>query len=503
MASLNLDLTLRVLTPLHIGGNDDKHLKEGVGYLCKDGKIYVFDSRKMLQAVGDVDQYCNALESGIDGIANLLKIRQIPIDTVSLLFFFKQKTAYEIKTCIKDGLTGRPYVPGSSIKGAIRSIIFAKLFAESGMSVKAAKGIKDEKTGRNVLPDDHLLGKFQSSIMRFIQCADIHFDDVDTIFCNAKIFNLQNQGREGWTGGWKHGSNSTNSNFRSEGFTFAFECIPPGAIGKFRLSFDEELFKKAVKNEIRKVEIGHYVKHMFSGNFEYTLLDAIMQHTRQHIQREVEFFTHTDYEVVQTEAIVGAFEGIATQNEDKAPVLRMASGSGFHGITGDWQFPNHIDTGKKQGIPRYKSRRLNFNEDTENEYLFNPMGFVQLCTKSHFEDVVKPLVEKEKSAMAAKLATAEKARLEKAEQARLVAELASRPVLQGIEGLKKGKLIDAEVVGKNGMQLLLKPYVTGFTEEILPVRYPAGMENGTIIKVTAKLEGKRLVLFGSPTKKTK
>lgn len=502
MASLNLDLTLRVLTPLHIGGSDDKHLMEGIGYLCRDGMVYVFHPRKMLQAIGDVDQYCNALENGADGINNLLKSRRIPIEAVSMPPKPIVGTASEIKTCIKDGLTGRPYVPGSSIKGAIRSVIFANLFAESGMSVKDAEGIKDEKTGRNVLPDDHLLGKFQSSIMRFIQCADIHFDDVDTIFCNAKIFNLQNQGREGWVGGWKHGSNSTNSNFRAEGFTFAFECIPPGATGRFRLSFDEDLFKKAAKSEIRNVEIGHYVKRMFSRDFEYTLLDAIMQHTHQHIQREVEFFTHTDYEVAQTEAIVGAFEGIATQNEDKAPILRMASGSGFHGITGDWQFPNHIDTGKKQGIPKYKSRRLNFNEDTENEYSFNPMGFVQLCTKAHFEDVVKPLVEKEKSVVAAKLAAVEKARLEKAEQDRIAAEEASKPVMQGIDGLKKGRLIDAEVVGQNGMQLLLKPYVIGFTEQILSVRYPAGMEKGTTIKITAKLEGKRLVLSGAPTKKS-
>lgn len=501
MASLNLDLTLRVLTPLHIGGSDDKHLVEGIGYLCQDGLVYVFHPRKMIEAIGDVDQYCNALEHGADGITQLLKSRRISIEAVSLPPKPIVGMASEIKTCIKDGLTGRPYVPGSSIKGAIRSVIFAKLFAESGMKVQDAWQIKERD--RKTSPDDHLLGKFQNSIMRFIQCADIHFDEVDTIFCNAKVFNLQNQGRDGWVGGWKHGANFTDGAFRPEGFTFAFECIPPGATGRFRLSFDEELFKMVVQRRVDKVRIQDQVIRTFSGDFENILLGAITQHTNLHIQREIDFFNHPEYEVAERDAIIVAFKGLKKQNEVKAPVLRMASGSGFHSITGEWQFSNHVNTGKtRRGIPQYKSRRLSFNEDTEDGYLFNPMGFVQLCTKTHFEEVVKPLVEKEKLALAARAAVAEKARLEKAEQERIDTEAARRPVMQDTEGLKKGKLIDAEVIGQEGMQLLLKPYVTGFTEQVLRARYPAGMEKGTIIQITAKMEGKRLALSGAPRKKS-
>jgi len=68
-------------------------------------------------------------------------------------------------------------------------------------------------------------------------------------------------------------------------------------------------------------------------------------------------------------------------------LLRLGAGSGFHAMTGDWQFDDHTETGYHQGgrnhgKKKYKSRKLAFEWDetrgNEGEYVFYPMGFIEL-----------------------------------------------------------------------------------------------------------------------------
>ncbi len=71
----------------------------------------------------------------------------------------------------------------------------------------------------------------------------------------------------------------------------------------------------------------------------------------------------------------------------KHPILRIGAGSGFHAMTGDWQFENHIETGvhrggRNDGKKKYKSRKFafEFNESLgENgEYVFLPYGVYRI-----------------------------------------------------------------------------------------------------------------------------
>lgn len=494
MASINLDLYLHVLTPVHVGGSDDKHLVEGLDYLIQNGQVYIFDQKKLRKAIGDDSQYINALEEGKSGINSLLRNRRIPLREVSHPPKRITGSASEIKACIKNGMNGKPYLPGSSIKGALRSMLFSYVLKNSGETVNEAKN-KKQYNGRPMAPEDYYLGSFKDGLMRFIQVSDVYFDNVETEICNAKIFNLQNNNRDrSWEGGWKHQlREGTDKQFAPDGFTFAYESIPSNSIGKFRLSFDEALFSKAVQS--RDVRIQPGVQNLFKRGFELTLKEFIQEHSKAYLSKEMAFFSKQDYQVQETENILNSYQDLIRDNSSHAPVFRMASGSGFHSITGDWQFTNHIDTGidPKTNKLMNKSRRLLF-ESAGKEFSFTPMGFVQLCTPEYYDQHIKAKVIAALAAAEAEALAVEKLRIEQEEEARLAAEEAKKPIWRTLAEVMKNGILDGEVVGQNGFQVLVKPFVKGYENQKLPIRYPAGFPKGIVVEVKARVQKKQIQL---------
>ncbi len=511
MASINLDLYLHVLTPVHVGGSEEKHLEAGIDYLIENHQVFIFDQKKLRNRINDDNQYCNALENGKGGMESLLNDRRIPVHEVSLPPKSVTGMPTEINACIKNGLTGKPYLPGSSIKGAIRSIIFNKIY--TGLPQEDQRRIQKAQ-----YPDNDILGKFGSSLMRFIQVSDVYFDDTETILCNTKIFNPQKSNPDiEWSGGWKHLlKNHTNDKFAPQGFTFAYESIPTGAAGKFRLSFDEALFNQA-KNS-RKLNIPSKIKNFFSNGFEQTIFDIIHQYSANYLINESTYFKH--YSIAETEQICQSYNNVISNNQITTPVFRTGSGSGFHSITGDWHYPkNHViddvwgspyeqaydsnmdnpdfdkdyvkfkipfkNRKKMEGGLKWKSRRLCFEGIGKNRYLFQPMGFVQLVTSTYYQNELKDqIAANKKEALAIKEKVLQEIKA-KEEAARIAEEEAKKPKLRSLETVKKEKQIDGEVIGQQGIQLFIKPFVEGFEDHKLPIRYPAGLPTGTIVIVSA------------------
>ena len=51
---------LRIVTPVHIGGAQEKHWQKGLDFIAKDGKVYLLDERKLVAHFG-IEKYCTAL----------------------------------------------------------------------------------------------------------------------------------------------------------------------------------------------------------------------------------------------------------------------------------------------------------------------------------------------------------------------------------------------------------------------------------------------------------
>lgn len=360
---------MEIISPLHIGcGNENNWLK-GIDFVKEGKKIRKLKLKQLTSLIGSdqlssifINRNENKLKSTLAGLGNRID------EVTENLFYFDFEPSDEIKAHIKDGLNNKPYVPGSSIKGALRSILFNHL--------KADTAVKEQDVFGNTKDGDEF--------MRFIKISDASFKK--TSLMQAKIFNLRNENNN-WLGSWKHErQGGNNSSFRPTGFHTTFEVIPPQEIAKVQFMIADTAYdmfpfngyyaqnSKLQKNLKEKDKIIHH-------NIAY-LFDIINQHTRSYIQKEINFFEKFDQADYGGEILDYLNYLIElTEESQTSCLMHMASGSGFHSMTGDWRFKDHLNSLYKPDVNHkgrqtfYKSRRIAFMEYADG-WDFNPMGFV-------------------------------------------------------------------------------------------------------------------------------
>ena len=358
-------VTAQVLTPLSIGQGSEKDWVYGVDYLTQpDPKnsdrllLYHLDLGKM-HAVGvDINRISNFWATGDTGSVERLignKLNAIcdfilPLPTG----IGKQGLKNPIKTFLRNDLTNHPVLAGSSLKGALRSVLFSNLRT------------KEQKDNKSVFGDM----KDGSDLMRFIRVGDFEFEE--TRLVNTKIYNLHKEGGE-WLGGWKHDRNYTSSQFEQSGFNTIYECLPPRATSEGYIMFADKLFdkvdqrgnvsgKKSVLSDIRK------------------LCRIVNDHSFDYIDKELDFFEEYggQYEGNLYEKLCEIQEAINACDNSNSCILKMSAGSGFHSITGDWQYTNYRESvmrlDRKRGGSLPKSRKIAVSGTS----LFLPMGFIKL-----------------------------------------------------------------------------------------------------------------------------
>jgi len=241
--------------------------------------------------------------------------------------------------------------------------------------------------GKNI--DRLVLGDFSNGIMRFIRPYDVEIPK--TKVSNIDLFNLYSSMTD-WKSDWK------------DRFSISVETFKIGQDkGTFRLSVADGLVREIKKKapEALFKYLHHIIKNDKPIQFIFNLIN---EYTYEHLQKEIDFFKEYP-EAEDTELIIENLEKLQEQtvNNPDSCVLRLAHGSGFHGITGDWRFDSHLETIEKpdtqnliydqntrQRVPvRYKSRKVTGVE---------MMGFVKL----HLPDDV-PRIDFRKRIIAKKI----------------------------------------------------------------------------------------------------
>lgn len=317
------NIEIEVLTPLNIGAGAEKDWIRGVDFVVDGDTLYKLNMKKMV-AFG-VDP--KTLESYFatkneQGIKSQLagKLHQVSDFSTT----FPAETDNDVKTFVKNQFSNNPILAGSSLKGALRSVLFNYLRS-------------DERGEKEVFGSATKGDEF----MRFIKVSDAEFLSMELV--NTKIFNLQQKG--GWQGGWKHGEQKTDGSFRPQGFNTVYECIVPQQKSLTTLMMSENQFKLVAwhaKQREKKDILHNDIKFLFG---------IINNHTRNFLNKEKRFFKK--YESDKTNLIINCIDSLLQQipKDNSYCILRMSAGSGFHSITGDWQFDdysiNGIDTTKK------------------------------------------------------------------------------------------------------------------------------------------------------------
>jgi CRISPR type III-A-associated RAMP protein Csm5 len=393
------NLKLKVLTPLFIGSGKEKDWVKGFDFILYNKALYIFNQGKLLKKLNEkglINEYISKLSINNIAIEKFFRdnFNDTELEDASqIIYDIYDNINSEIKSFIRNGM-GQPYIPGSSIKGAIRSVLFNKLYnAHKNDIVNKIKYFDKNNNPIYYSKNEYIklaLGDFDKSIMRFIRPYDIAIDDKFLKVLNVDLYNVKDP--------------QNNIPSETKNISITIECLYPSENSFFDFQLNiAEPFLEIIQNKYKaNSSVPIYKDDVFKNSKEQTihqLFNIINEYTYNHIQKEIEFFkkyTHVDY---IEENIIKKLQEIqkSTINNKKSCVLRMSYGSGFHGITGDWMFDDHsIDdinkNERKRSVAKLndektaKSRRI-----IDDEFL---LGFVELILPDDIKDNPQPFSAK-------------------------------------------------------------------------------------------------------------
>jgi len=412
------NIEIEVLTPLHVGAGTEKDWMKGADYVEDNGKIYIIDHKKIARKISSDSLSSLLINKNDRGLKNILGA---DISEVSnKIFKSPVSSANDIKVFIKNGLTNKPIVPGSSVKGAIRSILL-DYFIEDKNTIDT----RDKRFEESIFGTANKGDEF----MRFIKIADTQFEETELI--NTKIFNLFGTATN-LNGGWKHEfRGGTDATFKPNGFNTIYEVIKPSGKGVLSISLANKAFQNIDKADKFNISNRDKKRDIVENEITKTLFAIINEHTKSYISKQIEFFEK--YANNETGRIVDSLNNIlqTIPSNNSSCVLKMSAGSGFHSITGDWQFDDFSINGVNKPNRGPSRGQLNSQDSSKSRKIatdgesFNLMGFVKLTILS--EELIAQREQERKAKLEEEQRIeAERIAAEKAEQERIEAEVRAK-----------------------------------------------------------------------------
>lgn len=405
------NIKIDILSPVHIGVDSSRWWKKGLDYIFDGDKVRLIDINRILKS-GNVriDQISALMANGnADDISDWIRNNLKDYSGQVLSSPIPHPKFEEIRTQIKNPLSGKPIIPGSSLKGAASSAIFSYLMNFSKPETTAAN-IQRWKNPRRHDGDsfqsrvEKNFGKIDdgSSVMRFIGFSDIEFES--SFLINSKIYNLHhiNNANKSFIGGWKHKRN-TDSAFDNKGFNTVYEALAPGSTAYGHLYIRSGLFDAYTQNH----PSNHRFKALIKEDLAEGLFKIINENTKGHLEKEIFFFKsypegkYSDIIIAQLESVLKKIK-----DDNTSCILKIAAGTGFHSITGDWMFDDYsidfIDSGNRnRGQKDHKDSAKSRKIAIWNK-MFSPMGFIEITLTSTLkqEERQKKLIIEEEKKMA-------------------------------------------------------------------------------------------------------
>lgn len=367
------EIKIEVLSPVHIGSGN--LLQNNTDFVTTDNGvdyyIRVIDDRKILELIGveHLDDWLLSIERK-DNTKELVK-RFAPNSKVAdyskrrLIDYSSGVNKNDtLKECIHNGL-GFPYIPGSSIKGAIRTAILTSLVTKIENKESKIKSGKIDRNGQSLLNatkiEQELFGKDPNSdIFRFIHVGDSYFEKDTEIALRVVNINIRR-------------GNDLMDNSKPQ----LIEAINNGVSSTLQMKIANDYYMW-VKTKFPS--IGNLAAEINSLNNLFLLINA---HTEKLVNAELDFWreinkTGSEDYVENLEKILSEIKSCKKGNEC---VLRIGHASGWRFITGGWT--EELNNFDEVVIPASRPKNNNYSEyvfpksrriDEESDVL----GFVKL-----------------------------------------------------------------------------------------------------------------------------
>jgi len=337
---------IETLTSVHIGSGETLQYGNDFvkGKADDDDMIGIIDPKKVMQLIGEdkIDAWVIAIDNGrptdqiVKQYAPKAKIEDYSQRLI--LPWFLLKNTDTLKEQIYDGL-GRPYIPGSSIKGAIRTAVLASMLnQETGLENKI-RDFKGKVTAKNV--EFEFLGKDPNSdVFRFLQVGDAFFGDNYTVA--IRMVNINER---------------KSSGFWDESKSQLIEAICPEDESTFEMKLNSKLYDWA-KDKV------HKMPNCMSSLSE--LFKTINNHTKALITKDIQYWKN--YSDIDDSGKVDNYiekmcKMLSVTNvckEGESCVLRIGYGSGWCFITGAWA--KKLENFADDVVPASRPKNRNYSE---------------------------------------------------------------------------------------------------------------------------------------------
>ena len=401
-----------LLTPVHVGKGKEAEMKRNLDVFQDNGRTVFVNWDVLMQQlpVNEMKRMAGIVAGGNrESIKNTLLQwkRNYPSAFTSVPYrLHGSQFSPHIKTP-----QGVPYLPGSSMKGVWWTIFMTQQLDFSAISYKSVPDASSE--WQNVLREPYLHAErrmglvrsnrgliisIENAITRHFRMPDIYFPAEQAEWWNTKVFGGSVNGHRHY--GWKNdrqGGYSTQWN--GTAFVQGVEAMAMRASSITEWGYEPRKCLWELRNQ--GWNLGRLFRNGFPDNprtFWKNLFKWANTWMLRYLNREIEFFEahaepeHVDKVLATLRSLKSTVEE-ARQSGNTSAVLRVGFGSGFHAITGDWEYQDHLQPLKiHRRRPWYKTRKLIFRNRNGHFELY-PLGFVKVALLP--EDDASPVIRLE------------------------------------------------------------------------------------------------------------
>ena len=354
------NIQVDTLSQVHVGSG--VFLQKGNDFIVVDSSkgsdIFVIDTNKLGAIIGTdrqlIDTWVTKIERGeADSFIKTRTAGHQPKEFAKRRitnFADFTNTQGMLKECLHDGM-GRPYIPGSSIKGAIRTAVMATYAKRKGKQELANEmmPIFQERNDRRKnkmldIVEKGILGNNPNiDLFRFIKVGDAFFDNNSEISVKQINLNIRQSPK-----------------LIDKSKQQVVEAIGPDEKSSFSLKIDTPYYD-FVRHANHRDMTG--LPEMPGEMSDYlSLFELINEHTKDLLEKEISFWNedvdnHTGQE--NYVAILEDIMEVVTSCRPNQCVLRLGQAIGWRFITGAWTETLDEDVFYDNIVPlaRFKNER--------------------------------------------------------------------------------------------------------------------------------------------------
>lgn len=334
--------TLTTLTPVHIGNGTTYN--RNIDFIQSGNKIGIIDEKKVFKLLGEenLHQWVAAIDRGGNAFVELLKSRgwvEDDLDTVcSRIDNLKSSkhNSTQLKEIYRTPLKGIT-IPGSSIKGALRTLIFNDLLTEDVMGNIKLKDLQNKygKFDFTTLDKQIFGSNANEKSTRFLKVRDVHFENI-----KANVYEVQilDAFHKGWS--FKPGQQTL------------VEAIPANCSAEFEIIVDELLLQRNIENETQERRKFQNDPRNTGKTYQTKWPEEKINYLKNGIEdlcwrvnEHTKFLAGTEYNNLLEEEIIDAGNILETYDHiyemcetagNREMILRVGGFSGYLFTTGQW-----------------------------------------------------------------------------------------------------------------------------------------------------------------------